>query len=308
MSYSQGGLIQSLDYNTFAQGGSSVNHAVANINTVWGVGNGNKGYGQTTPVATVTGAVDTVTATQWSTLISRLNSILTHQSGSGSGITAPTAGATIAYLSALSGKITDGFNNRLLAATNSSDSTGQGSTTTTWNNNTSTVITRTVTFASADQARYFFNAGGKLIINFSATNTAGNSKGTDWVSLLGTKLSSLTFGSTTNARNGTGGTATTTNTNIGYWGLTTSYQTLIELTSASGATYGSNSVKIEVKSNGVQGSNADVGTIVTFQITLTDAAADGFDDTVNLSIGTNFTVRAPEVTNLSNTWGSQTFG
>jgi hypothetical protein len=322
MAYGSGNTILALDYNTFAQGGASVNHGVANINTVWGVGTGDKGYGQSTTLPVVAGGTDTVTATQWSTMIARLNSILTHQSGSGSGITAPTAGATIAYLSTLSSSITTGFNNRLNATTNATDVIGTAPAAYVWNTSTPTTaqIIRTATWANADQARYFFNAGGKLILTFSVTNTLGNSKGADWASLLGTKMLSLTVGGYTNTRNGTGGTATATNTAVGYWNAGTAGQTVITLTSASGtADYGSNSVSINVKTNGVQGSNGDVGTVMTFTINLNDAAADtntaptgipvyspagtqptqgNFNDALNLSITTNVTVRPPETSNL----------
>jgi len=322
MAYGSGNTILALDYNTFAQGGASVNHGVANINTIWGVGSGDKGYGQSTTLPTVAGSTDTVTATQWSTMISRLNSILTHQSGSGSGITSPTAGATIAYLSSLSSSITTGFNDRLNSTTNATDVTGTAPSAYVWNTSTPTTaqIIRTATWANADQARYFFNAGGKLILTFSVTNTLGNSKGADWASLLGTKMLSLTIGGYTNTRNGTGGTATSTNTAVGYWNAGTAGQNVITLTSASGtADYSSNSVSVNVKTNGAQGANGDVGTVMTFTINLNDAAADtntaptgipaytpagtaptqgNFNDALNLSITTNVTVRPPETSNL----------
>lgn len=309
MTYSSGGLIQALDYNTFVQGGASVDHSVANINTIWGVGSGDKGYGQSSTLSTVTGGNDQVTATQWSTLIARLNSILTHQSGGGSGITAPTAGTTIAYLSLLSGKITDGFNNRLLASTNGTDVTAQGSSNYAFTSTTTASFTRTVTFGNADQARYFFNAGGKIILNFSATNNAGNTKGADWVSLFNTKMASVVVGSTTNGRTGTGGGSTTLATAYGYWNVGTTNRTLVSLTSGSGtADYGSNSLSVGLKTNGVQGSNGDVGNVLTFQIDMNDVAADSFDDSVDVTVNTTFTIRPPETTNLTSTWGTPTFG
>ncbi len=322
MAYSSGGTIVSLDYNTFAQGGSSVNHSVSNINTIWGVGTGDKGYGQSTTLSTVTTTTDTVTATQWSTLIARLNSILTHQSGSGSGISAPTAGATVTYLSTLSSSISTAFTNRMNASTNATDVTGTAPADTVWNTSTPTTqqIIRTATWASADQARYFFNAGGKLILTFSVTNTLGNSKGADWASLLNTKLATVVVGGYTNSRTGTGGTVSSSDTAKGYWNVGTTNTTIISLTSASGtADYGTNRANVGIKTNGVQGSNGDVGTIMTFTIDLTDSAADtntappslpvyspagtspsqgNFNDALNLSITTNITVRPPETTNL----------
>ena len=95
MTYSTGGLIQATDYNKFVQGGAAVDHNVANVNSIWGTGYGDKGYGQSGLLATVSTS-NTVTATQWATLIARLNSISAHQSGSNTGITAPVTGGTIA--------------------------------------------------------------------------------------------------------------------------------------------------------------------------------------------------------------------
>jgi hypothetical protein len=323
MTYGIGNTIVSLDYNTFAQGGASVNHGVANINTLWGVGTGDKGYGQSTTLSTVAATTSTVTATQWSTLISRLNSMLTHQSGSGSGITLPTTGNTIAYLSTLSSGITTAFTNRLSAATNATD-VANASTSTTWSTAAPTTftITKTATWASADQARYFFNAGGKLVVNFgTVTNALGNAKGADWASLLATKFASIVIGGYTNSRTGVGGTVSTSNTAIGYWNAGTVGTSILNLTSASGtADYSSNSVELVIKTNGVQGSNGDVGTVMTFTFTLTDAAADtntaptgipaytpagtaptqgNFNDQLNLTIPCGIIVRPPETTNLT---------
>lgn len=326
MSYSSGGLIQATDYNGFV--GSSPSSTTNQINTIWAVGNGNAGYGQSALSQVSVGG--TVTATQWATAVNTLNAIRVHQTGSGTGIGAPTAGSLITYLSTFSSSISTAYTNRAAAATNGSDITGSAPSAATWNTSAPTTfqITRTATFASADQARYFFNAGGKLILTFSATNTLGNSKGADWTSLLNTKLASMIVGGASNSRTGTGGTASSSNTNLGYWGCTTSNQGIITLTSASGtADYSSNSVAIGIKTNGVQGSNGDVGTVMTFTIDLTDAAADtntappgipsyspagtppsqgNFNDQLNLSIVTNITVRPPETTNLTNSWGTVT--
>lgn len=326
MAYSSGGLIEATDYNNFV--GTSPSSTTNRINTIWAVGNGNSGYGQTA-LSTVS-AAGLVTATQWATAVNTLNSIKTHQDGSGTGIGAPTAGSLISYLATFSSSISTAYTNRLTTATNGTDITGAAPTATTWNTATPTTqqITRTATFASADAARYFFNAGGKLVLTFSCVNTLGNAKGADWLSLLNTKVASMIVGSTTNSRTGTGGTVSASNAALGYWGCTTSNQSIITLTSASGtADYSSNSIAVGIKTNGVQGANADVGTVFTFTIDLTDAAADtntapsgipvyvpagtaptqgSFNDSLNLAITTNITVRPPETTNLTNSWGTVT--
>jgi hypothetical protein len=326
MSYSSGGLIQASDYNGFV--GSSPSSTANTLNTIWAVGNGDAGYGQTALSQVSQGGL--VTATQWATAVNTLNTISTHESGSGTGIGAPTAGTLIAYLATFTSSVSTAYTNRLNANSNGADITGSAPTAYTWNTAAPTTaqITRTATFASADQARYFFNAGGKLVLTFSCVNTLGNAKGADWLSLLNTKLASMIVGARTNSRTGTGGTASASNAALGYWNCTTSNQSIITLTSASGtADYSSNSVAVGIKTNGVQGSNGDVGTIFTFTIDLSDAAADTntappslpvyspvgtpptqgvFNDSLNLAITTNITVRPPETTNLSNSWGTVT--
>lgn len=319
MAYAQNDLILRDHYNTFATGSAdgTTDNNVANINTVWGTGSGDKGYGQST-VLTAVSAGNTITATQWSTLIARLNSALTHQAGSGSGITGPVAGDLIAYISTLSGKITDAYNNRL----NFNSTRGSASTTNydgTWNVSSPTTFqqVRTVTFASGDAARYFFNAGGRIGITLSVpSGGTDNPKETDWTALVGSGVATLNFDATTSARTGTGYTLTTDGSAIGYWDLTVSNQTLIKLTSTTAA-YTSNYVEILVSSNGAQGSNADKGSVITFTINYVDGAADDQEDTtvppipntldqINMTMRAAVTITPPETTNLSNSWGTVT--
>ena len=169
MSYSQGGLIAATDYNNFLTGSNQ-------LNTVWGTGTGNAGYGQT--ALTQVSAGGTVTAAQWASLINTLNSALTHQSGSGSGLSAPTAGNTIAFQSTLATNINTAYTNRLNANARGTTVTGgnfaSNPTATAGATYNGTVSTRTVTFASGDAARYFFNAGGRLnYVISSVTNNDG---------------------------------------------------------------------------------------------------------------------------------------
>ena len=308
MAYQTGDVILRDHYNTFATGNAdgTANNAVANINTIWGVGSGDKGYGQSTTLSAVN-AGDVVTATQWSTLLSRLNSILTHQAGSGSGITNPTAGATVTALTTISTNITNATTNRA----NFNSTRGTPTTTSlsgTWNSASPTTFqqVRTVTFASSDQARYFFNAGGRIALSFAVTNGADNAKETAWTALLGTKLATLNFDFTTSSRTGTGGTLTTDGSAIGFWDLTTSDQTLIRLTDTTAA-YTTNYVEVLARISGAAGSNGGLGNVITFTINYNDAAADpGAANAINMIINANVVVTPPETTNLTNTWGSVT--
>jgi len=76
MTYSAGNTIIDDDYNIFATGNASGSgdNNVANINTVWGSGTGEKGYGQSSTLSAVS-AGNTVQATNWANLIARNTSL-----------------------------------------------------------------------------------------------------------------------------------------------------------------------------------------------------------------------------------------
>lgn len=300
MTYTTGGLIQAADYNKFVQGGATVDHNVANVNTIWGVGFGDRGYGQTGELATVP-ATNVVTATQWATLIARLNSIRTHQIGTNTGVTAPVAGSTISYINTLQTFVDAVYSNRMTTSIQGTDSPIR-TTTHVWNvaSPTTFQIVRTFTFADADQARYFFNGGGQLSLAFNTTDSLSNLKGANWVSFLNSKLASFTLAGKSSGRTGIGGSVTLQAPATGYWGLTTTDQTLLAITSGTATgVYDSNTISVKARTNGVQGANGDNGTVITVTIDLNDIALDSdLADNVNLSIAVNGTARRPETTAL----------
>lgn len=327
MSYSQGGKIEAADYNTLI--GSSPSSTTNTINTIWAVGSGSAGYGQTA-LSAVT-ATSVITATQWASLINTLNSIRTHQTGSGSGISAVTSGAKIDYLSTLTTAIASGYTDRQTAATRSTVSTGVGgSLSTAWSVSVAnaggnppggatslTTLTRAfgarVAFASADQARYFFNAGGQLKLNCSGTQNASTTARTNEViAMLGFLGGVATFnGNTNGGRTGTGGTLNTNDTAKGYY--TSTYNgnvTVVAITSTT-TNYTTDTASITVSTTGTKGSNNDNGLNVDFWINLsttsgTPAPQYGFDDSIGVNVVRTIDVTYPETTNLTNSWGTVT--
>lgn len=281
MAYSQGGLIQATDYNGFINGSNQ-------LNTVWGVGTGNAGYGQTA-ISAVT-AAGVVTAAQWATLINTLNSTLTHQSGSGSGISATTAGSKINYLSTLATNINTAYTNRLNKATTGSTSTGSNfapnPTAAGGSAYGAYVSERTVTFATGDAARYFFNAGGS--INFvvsSVTNNDGTARSTDAVAVLA--LSSSGFAQ------------------ADYYALTTSYVTRKSVTGT--GSYTTDSAQLNVKSSAQNASgHGDMGTTIYFGSYLNSPAHATFNGSLNVTYNHRIDIVYPESTNLTNSWGTPT--
>jgi hypothetical protein len=325
MSYAQGDIIDASDYNNLI--GTDPSSTTNRINTVWATGSGSAGYGQTAISQVSVGS--TVTATQWASLINTLNSIRTHQTGSGSGITAVVSGNRIDFLSNLTTVIAAAYTSRLAFATNSAVVSGS-TISTTWTvtvtppgsnppagGSSVTTVSRAFgarcTFASADQARYFFNAGGRLKFNLSGSQSSSTTARTnEIISLLNFAGGIATFGANTNGgRIGTGGTLVTNNTNIGYW--TATYGANVELVNITSTTTNYTSDKIYILANvgGNQGSYNGQGTTVDFwaNITSTSGGDNGtysFDDSIGVAVAVKVDVSYPETTNLSNTWGAVT--
>ena len=323
MAYISGGTIQMIDYNYLTWGGNTTgtySGTINNLAMVWGTGKGYKGYGQTvTPIsATTQGA--TVTATQWAGLVYLVNKTLGHQSGAGAQLASGsnigiTAGATIAAFANVSTAVTTVNTNANTAATTGTTTTGTVlNTTLTQTGSTSTSAqtqswTRTITFASGDAARYFFNAGGKINWVITATNNNSTLRSADLVTNWATnQAGGFIAGATSDGKTGTGGTVNTDATTLGYWALTVADQTMSQITSSNYRyEYNTDFTRIQVKSNGVQGANNDVGTVITFTFDYSMAGAIGtpgavFNDDIDVTFGVRFDIVEPAVTYIAKTW------
>jgi hypothetical protein len=307
MTYAQYGSIQASDFNTLvgANPGSTINV----LNTTWATGAASAGYGQPAEGNVTTG--DVITASKWANLVNKTANAATHQGSGITSVTAPVAGGTITYLSAIPTNLTTIYSNKLNAATQSSTTSNAVVSGATWTS--IATFTHTATFANGDAARYFFNSGGQLAITCAhANNTAGiNLLLNNLCSNVGTVvMSAPTSGTATIAgtayngitRVGGGGNAPTISTNSGYYAWTTSNANVYYQTASTGPSgYLSTNINIFVKTNGTVGANGDVGNVVTIT-TVWDEIPNGL--TVGTGSTTTLTVRPPEVTNLANTWGT----
>lgn len=310
MTYSSGGLIQAADFNGFA-GGSPGANVSGQINSVWSVGYGNAGYGQTRVSNVAIGG--TVAASDWASLINATNAARKHQSGVGySNIGVPTAGTTITYLSTLSGAITDAYTNRQLDASGvtsvatldktisvSAAAGANGSGSQSW----------AVTFASVDAARYFFNAGGYITIGYKSSTTNGTARSASQVTLAQTNFASdLKRDIQWDGRTGTGGTVVTNlTTNKGYYGsATAAYETIVQINSTS--YYSSDYMYMQSYQTGGAGSygaNGNVINILVFHFSSATGSTQP-SDTCSASLVYTCTAWAPTTTYLTNTWGTPT--
>lgn len=315
MTYASGGLIQATDYNGFVS-----TTANANVNDVWSTGSSDKGWGQTA-LSTVS-AAGTVTATQWASLVNTLASMGAQTNTAITARTAPTAGSTIAILAALNTDLTNITTNRNNAAavgTQFTGWTGTNSKTAATSGNPWTItFTNTVTFASVDAMRYFFNAGGLIKLDVSKTAT-GNTGDPEWNDLANTLCGDIYFSGvaashtiagtayTGTTKIGGTGTPNTLSTSTGRYALTAgAAATIIYKQFADTAPYTANFIQHSVALNA--GSTALTFTTLWSAsdgdpISGGTAASGATPGTAPCTICTYF---PPSTTNLTNTWGTPT--
>jgi len=322
MTYSAGGLIQATDYNGFVSTTSG-----ANVNATWSTGATNAGWGQTA-LGTVS-AGGTVTATQWASLVNTLSSMGSQTGTTITARSAPTAGQTISILAAVNTDLTNCYNNRGNAV---GSGTAYGTFSGTTSKTTATgagqaawtiTFTHTVTFPSADQARYFFNAGGIVKIQYGKSST-GTDTDPDWNTLAGWCGSiNITGGAQTIAAQaytgttrlgGTGGTQTTLATGTGWYNLTGTPTTIFQLTNST-APYTGEYIRTTA--------TATSSTVLTLVTTWVSDGSSGAGTTANITGGTGVSSPAttigaatapttlvtyvpPSTTYLSASWGTPT--
>jgi hypothetical protein len=309
MAYSAGDTILDDEYNTFATGNTAGtgDTSAASINTIWGSGTGDAGYGQSNVVSAVA-AGNTITATQWTTLLGRLNSIRQHQ-GTSINISSfsVSAGDAIAVIANLSADITTLYNARTTAA---SANITAATYTSSWNS--SVKATHTVTFAGGDEARYFFNAGGFIKLNPSLSDSTG--RNAQWKFLLDEvgdlKLLASTFTrsfSNESSGYGAGGdnTPTTHASTTGYYDLTNSTLTsMFKYTIDDAFGYGNyraNFYEVKINPGADHGDgNGNNGNVITIEQIFQDDHSNSENTDVTGDISAPIIIGKPNQTQLNN--------
>lgn len=313
MAYSSGSLIEAVDYNGFVS-----TTAGANVNATWSTGTTSAGYGQTALATVAAGGV--VTATQWASLVNTITSMADHQGTTITARTAPVGGDTIEILAAVNTDITQCYNNRGNAVANGSQYTawtGTNSKTAATAASAWTItFTNTITFSSADAARYFFNAGGRIKIETSKTAT-GQTGDPEWNDLANTLCGDIfiTGGDYSQTIAGTVYTGTTKSggtgtpdillTTTGWFDLTTS-DTVVYKQFADTAPYTSNFIQHALKT---AGSGTQLVITTTWSNPEGDAISGGTaasGATPGTAPCTIVTYFPPSTTYLTNSWGTPT--
>jgi hypothetical protein len=225
-----------------------------------GTGSGTRGYGQTVQSSDVfTG--NTITKAQWDLIKFDIINIKLHQDGVLPGVVTVNVGDPINFGASAPNTnyntiLEQAIANRFQIAGSQSvvNSAASRTYTTSWS--TSLTATLTCTFSTADQARYFFNSGGK--VRFTSTLSGGSSTPqiNAWVNLLAS-VGTQSFGADTGI--------------VNYYNLTNSFQTYYQ--SSLSSPYSANNYRLEASTN-VSNNSSGTATQLFLRVTLSDSYVD----------------------------------
>lgn len=294
MAYVKGSTILASDFNGLAglTGAAAASAVVAQNKAgyLYGVGFGDRGYGQTTPALEAVTAGQTI-GQEWQNLRTVIASMAAWQNTStallppassfnaGTGIVAHEADAPSSNAFDINGLIalldTNRLNYQLANMTLVSNAVSSTRSTTWGAGNSGITCEFSVTFASEDAARYFFNTGGEIRIGASHPNTS-TPRNQTWNTVL--NGFSAAFRANSSARiGGSYGTAQA----IGYYQLTTAYQTIIDGTNTGISPYTINDFYVDARATSITGLNGAKGAVLHFRVRLIDEQTNAFSDIVN---------------------------
>ena len=263
MAAGTGSRIDAVDYNTIR----------TKIIAIMGTGSGQSGYGQTL-LSSAVAIGNTVTKAQWDNLRFDIFNARLHQDGLSPTIVTATSGQPVRYGAGHPNN--QYFTQAELAETNKFNiGTGQfviesatsATRSTAWNSSLTAEVT--VTFATADEARHFFNSGSKIRCASSRTGGTASPQNSSWSNILDT-AGTVVFGGNTAVLN--------------FYNLTNSYQPFFNLSSS--APYTANQYRIRVRSN-VADDSVGGANVLQFEVAYTDSyssSPDTVDGTLTLTV------------------------
>lgn len=286
MTYAAGQDILASDFNGFA--GVPTGDASPQTNkvgSIYGVGYGDRGYGQTLYTWTAKAAGQDVGSAEWTAMRNALNTCALHQ---GSSIPTLPPTTVLDPLDTIYAETNPPRPYELPASiatvdTNRLNTNGGLSLTlypsvysqtraTTWGAGVGSIQAEfDVDFGSEDQARFFFNSGG--VVAIQAIHSVGSPTAKDnWWNAALVGVGAVVFRAHSTSRSGTLGTP---NVSLGYYELTTGYQTIFDGNNLATGYYTMNDMLVEARAVSITGLRGAKGSIVRFRVTLTDEALTG---------------------------------
>jgi len=250
------------------------------IITVLGNGSGNSGYGQQARINSVAVAEGTkVTINEWANLRYDIINAYKHINGVNPTTAQVTEGGVVKYTSSFTPdtgtldvpqKQYDDWANDIttfrftVAGGESATTTAvSASRTTAWVSQ----CTCTIPFywANSDQARYWFNSGGKIRVSASRSGGTGSPQNTSWTSLLSSAGTQSFGGILPNA-------GTTPNDGTNWYRTSSTFQTFYTATASS--PYGSNNYQIQARCVDVASNSSGTSASGEIRVVFTDGYTD----------------------------------
>lgn len=318
MSYQISGLIEAKDFNNLAWGTDNggtytaspktfpTGGSVYNLAMVHGEGRGRQGLGQSTAGYTPAAIGSVVTAAQWTSLLNSLESVRIHQNNASISPDSVVAGDKITYYSSVLTNINNAWNASLtgtshLLGVTPLTWTGSGTNylngTVGWGASGSRTgrFTSTLTWTNGNQARYWWNAGGRISLSLDFDPGVGgaislpngisprHNSWSDLVDACGTIT--LRYNNTTKA-GGSGSTSILLDSNNGGYWLNTAINTNHPGTTttvfkqfSSASPYTTNFVKVDLAYSGAT-LNGGYPVLTIYVDLVNTRSSGGFQDTV----------------------------
>jgi hypothetical protein len=290
-------IIVQADYNSIR------NKVIA----VLGNGSGNSGYGQQARIVSTAVAEGTkVTINEWANLRFDIINAYKHINGSNPVTAVVSEGNTIRYTGSFTPdtgaadvpqkQYDDWADNitttRFTVAAGESATTAvtTSNKTTAWVSQCECVIQ--LYWSNANDARYWFNSGGKIRISASRSGGAGTAQNTSWTSLLSAAGTQNFGGAVPN-------TGTTPNDGTNWYRTTSTFQTFYTATASS--PYGSNNYRLQARCVDVPSNSSGTAASGEIRVLFTDGYTDSgaafspnplpgddIDGTLSVSVSTLF--------------------
>jgi hypothetical protein len=262
----RGDLIQDVDYNTIRN----------DIIAVLGSGSGTFGYGQDSKIqSSAVADGQTVTAAQYQNLRFDIFNCLLHQTGNNPSISTVNPTNVITFGA---GQPINGYATLTATARTNRFNLGSGRSQTvedvgdtssgdrSWTRNANVVIT--YTWPSSNAARWFFNAGGRILVETNFDPAVTTQQTTNWQTILGASLQQGFGGQFPN-------TGFTPLNGTNYYRCTNQFQTYY--TKFGTGKYSANTYRLQARTN-VANNSAGTATQLLIRVLLTDDYVDPGDN------------------------------
>lgn len=280
MAILQGSVIQAADFTQRAGIQASTrpfpsqDTALQKLSALFGVGWGDRGYGQPVPEISQVTRGSTVLGSDWQGMVTALNTCASYLGiqipnvpdpsvyAPGSAVTANSFDWVSAIAQVDAVRLTPDQNNL------STQVAFVDTRTSAWTLRPE--LTFDVSFGNEDAARWFFNSGGQLVINCQFTPAQSNSHNNSWAQLINTDTGTISIGAYNTTRVGGNPSQGFLNSPLGYYTASDSFNTMFSISPVAGP-FNVNTLSMSARRLEFAGANGGNGSIMRINVYFDDA-------------------------------------